>query len=117
MLSHLDPDRVRIALAALAGAAVYGVFTLTTKLLTGNHISRQDMALALLNVTAAILCGVLTAVVVAPAVAAMIPWVSLRDLPTIGFLIGALTWELLPFAFDAARNRARREAEHQRGPK
>jgi hypothetical protein len=117
MFSQLDPDRLRIGLSALAGAMVYGVFTLTTKLLTGDHVSRQDMVLALLNVMAAALCGVLTAVVVAPAVAAMIPWVSLRDLPTIGFLLGALTWEVLPFAFDAARNRARREAENQRGPK
>jgi hypothetical protein len=116
MLSQLDPERLRIALAALAGAVVYGVFTLTTKLLTGNAVSRQDMILALLNVAAAALCGVLTAVVVAPAVAALIPWVSLRDLPTIGFLIGALTWEVLPFALQGVRNRARREAQNQRGP-
>jgi hypothetical protein len=42
---------------------------------------------------------------------------SLRDLPTIGFLIGALTWEVLPFALAGVRNRAKREAENQRGPK
>ena len=43
----------------------------------------------------------------------MIPFVSFRDLPTIGFLIGALTWEVLPFALKAARNRAQREADKQ----
>lgn len=113
--SLLDPDRIRVALAALAGAFVYGVYTLTTLLLARERVSRRDLARAGLNVLAATLCGVVTAVVVAPAMAALIPWVSLRDLPTIGFLIGALTWELLPFALKAARNRAAREADKQAG--
>ncbi len=113
--SLLDPDRIRVALAALAGAIVYGVYTLVTLFLSGQHVSRRDFARAGLNVVAATLCGVLTAVVIAPAVAAVIPWVSLRDLPTIGFLIGALTWEVLPFALKAARNRASREADRQAG--
>lgn len=113
MLSLLDADRLRVALAALAGAFVYGVYTLTTLLLAGAPVTRQDLWRAGLNVLAATLCGVVTAVVIAPAVAAMIPFVSFRDLPTIGFLIGALTWEVLPFALKAARNRAQREADKQ----
>jgi hypothetical protein len=111
--SLLDPDRLRVALAALAGAFVYGVYTLVTLLVARERVSRRDLGRAGLNVVAATLCGVVTAVVVAPAVAALIPWVSLRDLPTIGFLIGALTWEVLPFALKAARNRASREADKQ----
>ena len=114
MLSLLDPDRIRVGLAALAGAFVYGVYTLVTLFLAGEHVSRADFAKAGLNVVAATLCGVVTAVVIAPAIAALIPWVSLRDLPTIGFFLGALTWEVLPFAIKAAKNRARREAEKQR---
>lgn len=115
MLSLLDPDRLRVGLAALAGAFVYGVYTLVTLFLSGAPVTRQDLIRAGLNVVAATLCGVVTAVVIAPAVAALIPWVSLRDLPAIGFLIGALTWEVLPFAIKAAKNRARREADKQRG--
>jgi len=115
MLSLLDPDRLRVGLAALAGAFVYGVYTLVTLFLSGAPVTRQDLIRAGLNVVAATLCGVVTAVVIAPAVAALIPWVSLRDLPAIGFLIGALTWEVMPFAIKAAKNRARREADKQRG--
>lgn len=94
--SLLDPDRIRVALAALAGAFVYGVYTLTTLLLARERVSRRDLARAGLNVLAATLCGVVTAVVVAPAVAALIPWVSparlLNDpdyqrwVPTLGLL-------------------------------
>jgi hypothetical protein len=113
MLNDIDPEKARVAGAALAGAMVYGTYTFFAKILNGKRVSREDVILVLLNVLAAALCGVTTAVIVAPVVASMIPWVSLRDLPTVGFLIGALTWELLPFAIKGARNRARREAEQQ----
>lgn len=113
MLSHIDPERVRIALAAFAGAFVYGVFTLVTLFLTGAHVSRVDFLRAGLNVIAAALCGVITAVVIAPAIAGLIPWASMRDLPTIGFFIGALAWEVLPFFLQGVRNRAKREADKQ----
>lgn len=113
MHDFLDPDRVRIGLAAFAGAFVYGVFTLVTLFMTGAHVSRVDFAKAGLNVFAAALCGVITAVVVAPAIASAIPWASMRDLPTIGFIVGAVTWEVLPFALKGLRNRAKREADKQ----
>jgi len=109
----IDPDRVKIALAASAGAFVYGVFTVVTLFMTGQHVSRADLFRAGLNVFAATLCGVVTAVVVAPAVAGVIPWASMRDLPTIGFFIGALAWEVMPFLLQGVRNRARREADKQ----
>ena len=115
MMSELDPERVRIALAAFAGAFVYGVFTLVTLFMTGAHVSKADFLKAGLNVLAAAMCGVVTAVVVAPAIAGVIPWASMRDLPTIGFFIGAVTWEVLPFALKGLRNRAKAEAEKQGG--
>ena len=113
MMSDFDPERVRIALAAFAGAFVYGVFTLVTLFMTGAHVSRADFLKAGLNLLAAAMCGVVTAVIVAPAVAGVIPWASMRDLPTIGFFIGAVTWEILPFALKGLRNRAKAEAEKQ----
>lgn len=113
MWAHLDPEWVKRALAAFAGAFVYGVFTLVTLFMTGQHVSRVDLFRAVLNVTAATLCGVVTAMVIAPVVAQAIPWASLRDLPTISFFIGALAWEVLPFFLKGVRNRAAREAARQ----
>lgn len=113
MLYLLDPDRLRVGLAAFAGAVVYGVFTLVTLFMTGAHVSRVDFIRAALNVLAAAMCGVLTAVTIAPAIAAVIPWSAARDLPTIGFFIGALSWEVMPFFLAGVRNRARRESEKQ----
>tara|TARA_R110002051_G_scaffold161835_4_gene233456 strand:- start:893 stop:1246 length:354 start_codon:yes stop_codon:yes gene_type:complete len=113
MIPDIDPERVRIGLAAFAGAVVYGVFTLVTLFMTGAHVSRADFLRAALNVLAAALCGVVTAMIVAPAIAAMIPWEAARDLPTISFVIGAAFWELLPFIFKAMKNRAAREATKQ----
>ena len=113
MMSDFDPERVRVALAAFAGAFVYGVFTLATLFMTGAHVSRKDFLRAGLNVLAAALCGVITAVVITPAIASVIPWASMRDLPTIGFFIGAVTWEILPFALKGLRNRAKVEADKQ----
>lgn len=111
----IDPDRVKIAVAAFAGAFVYGVFTLVTLFMTGQHVSRADIFKAALNVTAAAMCGVLAAVILTPAMAGVIPWASMRDLPAIGFLIGAVFWEVLPFLLLGVKNRAKREAEKQGG--
>lgn len=113
MWTSIDPDVVKRALAAFAGAFVYGVFTLVTLFMTGQHVSRKDLFRAALNVAAAAVCGVITAVIVAPAIAAAIPWASLRDLPTIAFFIGALFWEVMPFLMQGVRNRAKREADKQ----
>lgn len=116
MLSHLaDPEGFKRALAAFAGAFVYGLFTVVTMFMTGQRVSRADLLKAGMNVFAAAICGVITAVIVAPAIAAAIPWASLRDLPTICFIIGAVSWEVLPFILQGVRNRAKREAEKQGG--
>jgi len=113
MMTLLDPERVRVGLAAFAGAFVYGVFTLVTLFMTGAPVRRADLIRAGLNVIAAAVCGVMTAVVVTPAIAGLIPWPTMRDLPAIGFVIGAATWELLPFALKGLRNRAAAEAAKQ----
>lgn len=115
MWNYIDPDRFRMGIAALFGAVVYGVFTLVTLFMTGAHVSRIDLARAGLNVAAAAVCGVITAVIIAPALAGLIPFASMRDTGTVAFFIGALTWEVMPFVFLAARNRAKREAEKQGG--
>ena len=115
MFSLLDPDRIRVAVAALLGAVVYGVFTLVTLFMTGAHVSRLDLFRAALNVVAAVVCGVIVAVVLAPWLTLWIPIVSMRDPVPVSFFIGALAWEVLPFVFLAARNRAKREADKQGG--
>lgn len=115
MLTLIDPEALKRGLAAFAGAFVYGLFTVVTLFLAGQHVSRADLFKAGLNVTAAAVCGVVTAVIVAPAIANAIPWASLRDLPTICFIIGAVSWEVLPFALQGVRNRAKREADKQGG--
>lgn len=114
-MTPIDPERLRIALAALAGATVYGVFTLVTLFMTGAQVSRLDIVRALINVVAAAVCGVITAVIISPLVAAAIPWDHLRHMPTISFVVGAVTWEVLPFAIKGLRNRGQAEADKQKG--
>jgi hypothetical protein len=113
MWQLIDPDRLRIGLAALAGAVVYGVFTLVTLFMTGQSVRRVDLIRALANVIAAAVTGVIVAVVIAPNLTLVIPFVHLRDTSTVAFFIGALTWEVLPFLLLGVRNRAKREAEKQ----
>lgn len=115
MLTLIDPERLRVALAALAGAVVYGAFTLVTLFMTGQHVSRMDLVRALANVMAGVLVGVLTAYVIAPWLALLIPWVHLRDEVTVGFFVGALAWEIFPFFLLGAKNRVKREAAKQAG--
>lgn len=113
MIPDIDPERVRVGFAAFAGAFVYGVFTLVTLFMTGAHVSRADFFRAAVNVVAAALCGVVAAVIVTAPLSGLIPWQSMRDQPTIAFVIGAVFWELLPFAFKAMKNRAAKEAANQ----
>lgn len=115
-LNILDPDRLRVGLAALAGAVVYGVFSLVTLFMTGQHVSRLDFARALANVGAATVAGVVTAYVIAPWLSLLIPFAHLRDDVTVGFFVGALTWEVAPFFILGVKNRAKREAAKQAGP-
>jgi uncharacterized membrane protein len=104
-----DPDRFWAALAAIPGAAIYGFYHLAVLIKEGRRISRRDWQDLLLNVLCAILCGVILAWVLSkgPAIA-LIPWESVRDPVTVGFILGAFGWELLPFAFRLFGSRARK---------
>lgn len=108
-----DPDRLTAALSALAGGAFWGLFSLATTLLAGQPVARADLLRALANVAAALIAGALVAYFLAPAVAPLIPWASLRDLHAVGFGMGALAWELAPFVYRIARARAGRIEREQ----
>lgn len=112
---ELDPGRLNAAWAAFAGALVYGVYTLATLLLSGRPVAARDLARAGVNVLAAILCGVAMGYLLTPVVTAAIPLASLRDASAVGFAIGAVGWEVLPFLLALVKNRARREADRQGG--
>lgn len=98
-----DVTRVTLSLSALAGGAVWGLLQLATKLLAGQPVHRQDLILAGLNVACGIAAGVLVAYFLGPALGPLIPVEGLRDPHALGFGIGALSWELAPIAYKAAR--------------
>lgn len=102
----LDPERLTAAIAACAGGVFWGLFRLTTSLLAGQSVAGSDVIRAGLNVAAGLIAGILVAYFVAPALAPLIPWPSLRDLNAVGFGLGAGTWEIFPFVLGLARARA-----------
>jgi hypothetical protein len=99
----LDPDRLQAALAAVAGGVFYGMFHLTTMLFTGIAPARADILKAVANVLFAVLAGALVAYFLAPSLLQMVPWKEMRDLHSVGFVLGASAWELAPFAYRKAR--------------
>ena len=112
----LDPDKLTHVVAGLAGATVYGIFTVATLMTSGQHVTRVDLMRAAINMAAAALVGVLAAYFLAGVLAGAVPWVSLRSADLMAFAIGAIGWEVLPWVISGARGRARREAERQAGP-
>lgn len=114
-LFSLDPARFGHSLTALAGAAVYGVYQVSSLLVAGRHISRSDLARAGVNVLAAAFVGAVTAYVLTGPLAGAIPFVSLRNEGLVAFALGAVGWEVLPLVIRAARHRAQREADRQAG--
>lgn len=108
-----DPDRLIAALSALAGGCFWGLFHFATAVLSGQPVGATAIVLALANVLVGIVGGTLLAYFVGPAVAAMIPVASLRDLHTVGFGIGAGAWEAAPFAYRWLRRWAAAKAEKE----
>lgn len=106
-----DMTRTTLGLSALAGGAVWGLYHLATTLLAGQPVHKQDIVLASLNVAAAILMGSLVAYFIGPVVAPMIPVAGLRDPHALGFGIGAIAWEVAPFAYRLVRREAKKQAE------
>ncbi len=101
-----DPDRVWAALAAVPGAMLYGLYHLAILLREGRPVTAADIWGLVINIVCAVLCGVLLGYMLAMTFASFIPWPTLRDPMTIGFVIGAFGWELLPLAFGMFRKRA-----------
>lgn len=106
-----DVTRVTLGLSAIAGGAVWGCYHLATTLLAGQAVHRQDVILAALNVTAAILMGSLVAYFLGPALAPLIPLEALREPHAMGFGVGALAWEAAPFLYRGFRMFAAKKAE------
>lgn len=93
----LDPDRLQTAVAALAGGACTGLFHLATTLLHGQPVGRADVLRAVANVVFGIIVGALAGYFVAPTLADLIPWASMRDPHVSGFAMGAGAWISWPF--------------------
>lgn len=108
-----DTLRQTLGLSALAGGAVWGLYHLTTTLLAGQPVHRQDIILAALNVSAAVAMGGLVAYFVGPAVAPLLPLEGLREPHAMGFGIGAIAWEALPFVYRWLRVFAAKKADAQ----
>src|SRR5665213_3185059 len=98
----MAPDelsRSTLGLSAIAGGAVWGLYHLTTTLLAGQPVHRNDVVLASLNVAAAMVMGALVAYFLGPVIAPWVPVAGLREPHALGFGIGAISWEAAPFAY------------------
>lgn len=109
-----EPPRLAIALSALAGAAVWGTYHLVTTWFAGQPASRADLLRALANCAASAVVGLLVAVFLGPMIASYVPDLRLRDPHVVGFVIGALAWEALPFVLRFAKGRAERFVKEKR---
>lgn len=104
----MEPDQIRVtaALSAVAGGMFWGMFHLATAVWSGQPVGRREIVVAGLNVFAAIVCGVLAAYYLTPALAPLIPLEALRDPSAIGFVFGFGAWEVTPFCLAFLRRRA-----------
>lgn len=98
-------------LAAAAGSALYGLYTLHALLKSDRAITRKDIAGVALNFLCALACGLLLTFIAADRLSAMIPWATLRGADLVAFALGAFGWELLPLAFPKALRWAERKAD------
>lgn len=110
-----DPDRFWPALAAIPGAMLYGLYHFAVLMRSGRPVTLADYRDLLLNIACAVLCGVLLAFMLAKLFTGMIPWVTLRDPVTVGFILGALGWELLPIAFPKLAKSAQKAMDKMEG--
>jgi Na+-translocating ferredoxin:NAD+ oxidoreductase RnfA subunit len=106
-----DPDRLRAAIGALMGAAIYGLVQFGAVALSGHQPTREEYRALALNVACATAAGVILAFALVQVLAPLIPFAPLRDAFAFGFGIGAFGWELLPLIFKALRNKAVRRVE------
>lgn len=111
----IDPDRLRAAVGALGGAAIYGLVQFGALALSGHPVTRAEYRALVLNVACATAAGVIMATFLVKVAAPLIPFAPLRDAYSFGFGVGAFGWELLPLIFHALRNRAVRRVEEMAG--
>lgn len=103
-----EPLRGALASSALGGGLVWGAFTLVTAVWAGQPVTRADLIKAIANVFAGIFVGVLVAYFLGPVIQDYLPTGPIRDPHVVGFLIGTLSWEAIPFALLFAKSWAGR---------
>lgn len=99
-------ERLRYLLGGVAGALIYGVFTVMQLIKSGQRPSLGDYGRAVLNVTAAMIVAAIAAPTLGPSLVSLIPWEGLRNAADpigVGVVVGAVGWELLPVLIEAAR--------------
>ena len=114
-MNNLDLERLEAALAALPGAALYGLYHLAVLLRSGQPVKRRDLVIVGFNLLCAMAAGMLLAWAFAAKGADLIPWATLKDPALIGFGLGAFGWELLPLAYGKLSGRAKRELDKLEG--
>lgn len=112
---EIDPDRLRAAVGALGGAAIYGLVQFGALALSGHAVSREEYLRLAINIACATLAGVIVAAFLVKTLAPLIPWPPLREASAFGFGVGAFSWELLPVIFKALRNRGVKKIEEVTG--
>lgn len=100
-----ETDRLHAVFAAVPGAVIYGLYHFFALMFSGQPHVMADYIKASVNLLCAIVAGGILAYFLAPALTGWIPWAALRDVKAVAFVLGALGWELLPVAINAARGR------------
>ncbi len=99
-------ERLRYLLGGVAGALIYGVFTVMQLIKSGQRPAASDYLRALANVMAAMVVAAIAAPTLGPSLVSLIPWEGLRNAADpigVGVVVGAVGWELLPVLIEAAR--------------
>lgn len=109
-----EPPHLALGVASLAGAAVWGTYTLVMAFFAAEPIRGRDAARALVNVAAAIVVGLLVAYFLGPAILSAVPVATLKDPHVVGFALGAGAWEVWPFAVRFARGKVSRFVKEKR---
>lgn len=109
----LNPDGIKASVASLWGSAVFGVYYVVTRLLSGQPVTVRDCLYVLANVAAATFCGLVTAYFIGPTIASLMLLKPLQNVEGVGFVIGALLWEVMPFIIAGARARAKKLGREQ----
>lgn len=104
-MPHKDPVWVQNLASALLGAALFGLFNVSTLVRSGRAVTLRDIGGIAINLACAAMVGIILALVFADKLAALIPVASLRDAGIISFAFGAFGWEVLPFLFPKVANR------------